>query len=198
MATALRTDLSIRNGQRRDAADLAVLVDIAAEGMAAYMWRETAGIGESPAAVGRARALREAGGFSFRNAYIAEINGAVAGAMVGYPLAGESLDLADVPPMVRGLVELELEVPDHWYVNVLAVYPEFRGRGIGTALLEHADALGRQAGAAGMAIIVVSGNDGAYRLYRRQGYRLLAKRRATDFPGGRPEQDWLLLTKPHG
>ena len=198
MATAQRTDLSIRRGQRRDAADLAVLVDIAAEGMASYMWRKTAGVSELPAAIGRARALRDEGGFSYRNAHIAEIEGEVAGAMVGYPLFDESSDLSDVPPLVRGLVELELAVPDYWYVNVLAVYPEYRGRGIGTALLERADELGSHANTRGMAIIVASGNEDAYRLYQRQGYRLFRKRRAADFPGAQRGQDWLLLTKPHG
>ncbi len=198
MATALRTDLSIRPGQRRDAADLAVLVDIAAEGMASHMWRLTTGIAELPAAAGRARALRDEGGFSYRNAYMAEIDGEVAGTMVGYPLFGESRDLRDVPRLARGLVELELEVPNYWYLNVLAVYAEFRGKGIGTALLHHADTISRNTDTLGMAIIVISGNETAHRLYRKQGYRLFRKRPAPDFPGARPNQEWLLLTKPHG
>lgn len=48
-----------------------------------------------------------------------------------------------------------------------------------------------------MAIIVVSGNVGARRLYERHGYRHLATKVAPDYPGGRPGQEWLLMTKPH-
>ena len=35
--------------------------------------------------------------------------------------------------------ELENLAPDTWYVNVLAVRPQFRGAGLGTRLLAHAD-----------------------------------------------------------
>ncbi len=194
---AKATDLRIRAGRPGDAAHLAILVDIAAEGMASFMWRQTTGIAESPAAAGRARAQRDDGGFSYRNAHMAEVGGEIAGTMVGYPLTDLDHDLSDVPRLVRGLIELELEVPGFWYVNVLAIYPEFQRLGLGTRLLEYADEIGRQSDTRGMAIIVASGNIAAHRLYERQGYRLFRRRRAPDYPGGRTRQEWLLLTKAH-
>ena len=189
-------DIAIRPARRADAAHLAILVDMAAEGLASYMWREIAGEGESPAEIGRNRALREEGGFSYRNTWIAEADGEPAGALVGYPIPDDGGHRLDVPEPVRALVELEQNVPGYWYVNVLAVYAEFRRLGVGKALLDHADLLGREAGAPGMAIIVASGNDRARRLYDRQGYRFVDQRKATEFPGGRRGDDWLLLTKP--
>jgi ribosomal protein S18 acetylase RimI-like enzyme len=188
----------IRAARLSDAADLAALVDIAGEGLPAVLWQQRAGPAQSPFEIGRARAMREEGGFSYRNAHIIEHDGAVAGALVGYPLEeDEEADLSDVPQLVRGLIDLERQVAGYWYVNILAVYPEHRGRGLGSRLLDHADRLSRTAGSKGLAIIVVSGNAGARRLYERHGYRHLATRSAPDYPGGRSGQDWLLLTKPH-
>jgi ribosomal protein S18 acetylase RimI-like enzyme len=83
-------------------------------------------------------------------------------------------------------------------VNVLAVFPEFRGEGIGRQLLSHADQLGRAVGSRGVAIIVASGNDGAMRLYAKAGYVERARRPLTPFPGYRRGGDWVLMTKPHG
>lgn len=188
--------INIRPARRDDAAHLAVLVDHAAEGMASHMWRELAGTAESPVEIGRQRALREEGGFSYRNARIVEANGEIAGCMVGYPIVDDGGDRSDVPPRALGLIELEQEVPGYWYVNVLAIYPEFRGQGLGTALLEEADRIGRETNAAGMAIIVSSGNNGARRLYERHGYVYRDQRKATPYPGGRNGDEWILLTKP--
>jgi ribosomal protein S18 acetylase RimI-like enzyme len=185
----------IRPARPGDATHLTALVDLAGEGLPTLLWQQRAGEAQSPFEVGRARALRDDGGFSYRNAHMIETGGEIAGGLVSYRL-DEDDDLSDVPPLVRGLVELELQVPGYWYVNILAVYPEFRGLGLGSRLLAEADRLGREAGAAGMAIIVASGNVDAYRLYQRHGYRPLAKRAAPDYPGGRTGQDWLLLTKP--
>lgn len=86
--------------------------------------------------------------------------------------------------------------PGHWYVNILAAYREFRGRGVATALLAHADALGRAANAKGMAIIVASENDRAVTLYDKLGYRQIATRPLRPFPGYKRGGDWLLFTKP--
>ena len=48
-----------------------------------------------------------------------------------------------------------------------------------------------------MAIIVASENDRAVRLYRRVGYREVARRPIRPFPGYKRGGDWVLLTKPH-
>lgn len=187
----------IRPARLGDAVHLAALIDMAGEGMPTMLWQRMAEEGDSPFQIGKARTMREEGGFSYRNAQLFDLDGEIAGALIGYPLEGGAVDFADLPPEVRGLVELELEVPGYWYVNVLAVYPEYRGRGFGTQLLDRADEIGRAADAAGMAIIVASGNNTAHRLYEKQGYRVFSRRRAVPFPGGRASQDWLLLTKPH-
>ena len=121
-----------RPATRADAAALAVLVDIAGEGLPAYLWSTLSAPGQSLLEVGRERAGREEGGFSYRNAIIAELGGEIAAALVGYRLDDpyELGDLDALPELVRPLVELEALAPGSWYVNVLATFPEFRRQGL--------------------------------------------------------------------
>lgn len=194
------TPFRLRAATLADATHLAALVDIASEGFASYFWRELAEAGQSPFEIGRSRAMRDHGAFTWRNATIAEVAGEVAGCLVGYRIADrvDPAEIAAAAELVRPLVALEAEAAGHWYVNVLAVFPEYRGSGIGAALLARADELGRESRAPGMAIIVASENDGAMRLYRRAGYASLARRPLVAFPGLRRGGDWVLMTKPCG
>ena len=192
------SETRIRPAARADATHLAAFVDMASQGLASYNWRRMAEPGQAPFEVGRARAMRESGDFSYRNAHIAEIDGAVSGALLGYVIADpyDMTAIDNVPDIFRPLVELEAEAAGRWYVNVLAVYPEYRGKGIGRRLLDHADEIGRAA-PKGMALIVAEQNQGALQLYRSAGYALVSRRRFTPPPGYRHEGDFLLLTKPH-
>jgi len=190
---------TIRPATLRDATHLAALVDIAGEGLATYFWGQMAGVGQSPFEIGRIRARRDEGAFTWRNAHIAEVDGDVAGALIGYRIADDAAeeDLSGTPDILKPLAELEGLAPGHWYVNVLAVFPEYRGKGIGKLLLNRADEIGRRDAPAGMAIIVAGENEGAVRLYRKVGYRIVAQRPMVSFPGNKRRGDWVLLTKPH-
>ena len=66
---------------------MADFVHFASEGLALYLWGRMAGAGGDPWAVGRERACREAGAFSYRNAVVTEPDGRVAAGLIGYPLA---------------------------------------------------------------------------------------------------------------
>lgn len=190
--------MDLRPATRADATHLACLVDIAGEGFAAHFWGEMAVEGQSPFEVGRARALRETGSFTWRNAHVATSDGEVVGALVGYRIDDpvDLMGVAEAPEMIRPLMELEALAPGHWYVSVLAVYPEHRGTGIGRALLARAEGIALASGAPGMAIIVAEENEGARRLYARSGYVETARRALVPFPGYRRHGDWLLMVKP--
>jgi ribosomal protein S18 acetylase RimI-like enzyme len=187
-----------RSATKADASALAVLVDIAGEGMPAYMWSTLASPGQSLFEVGRERAAREAGGFSYRNAVVADIDGEIAASLVGYRLDDPyDLDgsLADTPDLVRPLVRLEAKAPGSWYVNVLATFPEFRRQGIGAKLLAIAEKKAREQGAPGLSVIVGSWNQDAGRLYAGAGYHVLAREQAMLFPGCSHEGDWMLMVR---
>jgi ribosomal protein S18 acetylase RimI-like enzyme len=188
---------TFRPASRADACVLAVLVDIAGEGAPNWFWRSLAAPGQSALEVGRDRARREEGGFSYRHAMLAEIGGEIAGSLIGYPL-DDPYDLTGLdamPPVAQPLVRLEAQAPGSWYINVLATFPEFRGQGIGTALLGVAEAKGREAGANTMSIIVGSWNEGATRLYERAGYAIVASEHAILPPEAPHAGDWLLMTR---
>jgi ribosomal protein S18 acetylase RimI-like enzyme len=95
------------------------------------------------------------------------------------------------------LQELENLAPDSWYVNVLAVFPEYRRRGLGRQLLELAEAIGAEAGKSGMSVIVSDANHGARRLYESCGYRKIAMRPIVKEDWVNEGENWVLLTKTH-
>ena len=100
-----------------------------------------------------------------------------------------------MPAMFVPLQELENLAPGTWYVNVLAVRPQFRGLGLGTRLLEFADETGRAHGKRGMSVIVSDANPGARRLYERCGYREAAARAMVKDDWRNDGRNWVLLTK---
>jgi ribosomal protein S18 acetylase RimI-like enzyme len=185
-----------RPGVPADAAILAELVNYAGEGLPLYLWGKLAGPGETAWEVGLKRAAREEGSFSYRNATMIELQGEAAGCLIGYeiPDAPEPIDPV-MPAMFRPLQELENLAPGTWYVNVLAVRPAFRSKGLGTALLGVADETSRRLGKRGMSVIVSDDNRGARRLYERRGYREAASRPMVKDDWVNDGQSWVLLTK---
>jgi ribosomal protein S18 acetylase RimI-like enzyme len=192
-------EVSFRAATRADAAALAVLVDIAGEGLPAYMWSTLAVPGQSVLELGRERAGRDSGGgFSWKNAVVAEVDGEVAASLVGYRLDDpyDLVGLAEIPAIVQPLVKLEAKAPGSWYVNVLATFPEFRRQGIGARLLAIAEERAREERAPSLSVIVASWNAPAARLYTSAGYAGLARETALHYPGCPHQGDWVLMIKP--
>jgi ribosomal protein S18 acetylase RimI-like enzyme len=187
----------IRPATKRDALHMAALADIAGHGMPLWVWSRSREKGQSVIEVGRARAMREEGGFSYRNAHVLEQDGEIAGMHLGYrqPEAMELGDTSDMHEVFRAMTELEAEAPGSWYVNIIGVFPEYRGHGLGTRLLAHAEDLAGAAGARQMSLIVESENEGAWRLYERNGYAEKARRPYVRFPGSTHDGDWVLMVK---
>ena len=188
---------SFRMGRKDDAPYMAELVNYAGEGIPLYLWKKMAENGESGWDVGRRRAEREQGAFSYRNAYIVEADGVCAGCLIGYaePDIPEPIDYGAMPPMFVPMQELENLAPGSWYVNVLAIFPEYRRRGLGQQFLELADRIGAEAGKSGTSVIVSDANHGARRLYESCGYRETASRPMVKEGWVNEGENWVLLTK---
>jgi ribosomal-protein-alanine N-acetyltransferase len=86
-------------------------------------------------------------------------------------------------------------VLDEVHINNIAVRPELRGRGLGSALLARVIEEGRAAGATRATLEVRRSNDDARRLYERFGFRVAGVRRDyyTD-----PSEDALVLWREDG
>ena len=181
-----------------DAAALAVLVNMAGEGMPEYLWGKMAQeSGESAWEIGEQRARRETGGFSYRNSVVREENGSVVAGLIAYALAAEPEPgrFDGMPPMFVPLQELEDMVPNTWYVNVLATLPEHRGRGFGGELLRVAEELARANACTGLSLIVADANHGARRLYARSGYEEVATRPMVKEDWDGSGEGWVLMKR---
>lgn len=187
----------LRPAAPEDARAMAALVNIASEGMAMHFWREGSE-GADPFEYGVSRAAREEGSFSYRNGTVIEDGGKAVSLLIGYrqPDQFEPVNLSDFSALIRPLVELEAFAPRSWYVNVLATFPEHRGKGLGSRLLAEAERLARKSSASGMSLIAAEENHGAVRLYERTGYSKGERRPLTPYPGCPHGGDWVLMTKP--
>ena len=186
----------LRRATRQDARAIAELSDLAGHGIPGYLWSQSAKEGQPSIEVGIERVLREDANFSYRNAVVAEVDGRVAALMLAYPLPEHSdVNLDEVPDLVRPLEELEQRVPGTFYINIIATYPEYRGMGLGTKLLEAAPALASGAGCSELSLQVFEQNEGALRLYERHGYREIARLPAVPHPSYPYEGYIVLMTR---
>ena len=101
----------------------------------------------------------------------------------------------DIPEAFVAIEELAKLVPGYWYINVIAVLPDARGKGVGSALLAEAEKQAREHGSAGLALIVAANNTGAIRAYLRAGYRGVARRPFALAEFGLTSTEAILMTK---
>lgn len=189
--------VTLRQATCDDCARIARLFTIAAAGLAEYIWSRVGMPGLSILEIGERRFARENTAFSYQNALVAEKDGSVIGLMLSFPMmappAGERKTEDD--PVLAPYSELE----DHGslYISTLAVFNEHRGLGIGTRLLEEAARRARALGLERLSLICFEKNTGAFRLYRRLGFRELARRPIVPHPFLRyREGDAILLACP--
>jgi len=168
---------TIRKATPDDAAFLVRVIDMASEGFMPTLWDAMAPDGADGFAVGLAQVAAEDGEFSHRHGYVLEADGAALGGMIGYPLPATPAPAEpDIPDAFVAVQELVNLAPRHWYINIIAVVPERRGQGLGTALLNAAEARARDSGCPGLALVVAASNTGAVRKYQRAGFREQARR----------------------
>jgi ribosomal protein S18 acetylase RimI-like enzyme len=182
----------------RDAADLAILIDIAGNGLPNHIWLDKAGPGHSALEVGRQLVRGDDSEDSFRNATIAMMGTQIAGCIIG-GLPEHLYDLSRVdekPAIFRPVARLAVQVAGTWYVDVIANFPEFRGQGLGRQMLEYVATKAHNVGAPATTLIVGSWNDGAAGLYAQCGYRPTAREPVT-LPKSFPcSGEWVLMTRP--
>lgn len=190
-------DYEIINAAREDAEHLAILINYAGEGMPKHYWQGLAAPGQSPLEVGIDRAQREQGDFSYKNARLLKTAAATRAVCISFPLADpyDMGDLLSQPAYIRPLIELEARAPGSWYINVLATYPEHRGKGHATALLKDSFTTGRTKGHQTASLIVASENTPACKLYESLGFKKVANAPIIPIPDLEMKGNWLLLEK---
>jgi ribosomal protein S18 acetylase RimI-like enzyme len=165
--------VTIAPAEKADAAGLAVLCDIAGHGLPSWLWhaaKERDGY-DSVLEVGRERVRSDDHVLSHRSMIAAKVDGELAGMLLDYPLkeANSEADIAESGAVIGPLLKLENRVTGSWYVNILAVFRQFRGQGIGRKLLEESEGRARADGRSELSIIVEDDNP-ARRLYEAFGF----------------------------
>ncbi|ADV67401.1 GNAT family N-acetyltransferase [Deinococcus maricopensis] len=119
---------------------------------------------------------------SYRNAWVAEVDGHMAGVLVAYD--GARARMLDWPFLRRAwaltdnthyVIEEETEAGE-FYVDTVSVRAAYQGRGVGTQLVQFAVALARERGFPRVTLLVDEGNVGARRLYERLGFEVAGTR----------------------
>lgn len=113
--------------------------------------------------------------YSINNVLVAEIDGAPVGAIVCFAADSQpGLDnqlLRELNKRGLNLERLTLEGEEGtWYLSTMGIDPEFRGKGIGTALMNAAMARGRERGYDRVSLLVSPGKPRARALYERLGF----------------------------
>ena len=186
--------MHLRPAIAADCADLVILDNIAGHGLPLSLWQDavSGGKGTNALEVGREHYLDQDQPCNWTNATVAEVDGALAGAAVGYILPSDiqfpSTDNGVLAPLYR----LFQRAAGGWVIDVLAVYSRFRRRGIARALLANQIA---QAGAHTTSIVTNNDNAQALALYRSAGFVDRAREPFVGFTDHHTTDHWLFLQR---
>lgn len=210
--------LPFRAARLEDCPKIAELFSIASDGVSKYVWSTLTDEypGLSLLEIGAKRYANENGNFSYKNCVIAEQNEEVVGVLVTFPIEPVSEASEPVQPVepilktdseanseadsetetVDVLAPYNLEAPNTWYICALALFPEYRGRGLGTQFLNIARQQAKEKGFQSLSLLCFEQNAGALRLYQRYGFQEIARTQVVPHPLIHHTGDILLMTAP--
>lgn len=186
------TEPVIRPARKSDCGAIARLYSVSSDGVADYVWSRLAETGEDLLDVGRRRYEREETQFSYRNCRVVALEDDVAGMLVAFPIAEGPVEV-DPDPVLAPYSRLE--DPGSYYICGVALFPEYRGQGIGTRLMLLAERDARERNLPRMSLIVFERNQGALHLYERLGYVETARATVVPHPLIRMAGDAILMVK---
>ena len=185
-----------------DSRFIAEMIDMSSDGVTLIEWTAAAqAAGDRTALdIGAGVYAADVGDYSYRNCCVAEVAGQRAGMLLSFPMPARDPAYSASPPPFDGTDVFApykyLEAPDTWYVCGVALLPEYRGRGLGTALLRIARQQARDHGYERLSLVVFEENTAAARLYRRLGYLTMARAPIVPHPLIRAAGDTLLMVAP--
>ena len=172
-------DRNYRNAQEKDCHAIARLAILAGGGFVEFLYHDLIP-DTTPQEMLEKNLVSLEEPYSWRNAIVAEIDGKVAGAALSYP----SVSYRITPEMERLIPKERLEhvkenfsarVEKSWFLDYLAVFPEFNGMGIGGKLIDLTKKRALEKGYRILSLSVFSDNLLAQRLYSRKGFVAVRK-----------------------
>ncbi len=195
-----RVSIVLRPATIHDAADMAILDNLAGHGLPAMLWQAAVDAGEADDAFehGRGMMADPRTPYGYANAAIAEIGGRTAGASSGYVMRAETGSQAYKDESFEPVLALFRQAVGDWLVDSLAVFREARGMGVGAALLDNHLARGRAAGCRRVALVTEDGNEAGLALYRSRGFEIVDRRPYKQIVPWFTAENWVLMKRELG
>lgn len=191
------SDVTFRCGEKSECRTIASLYSVSSDGVADYIWTKLAQPGEDILDVGQRRYEQEDSMFSYKNCTVATLGEKIVGMLVAFPMSvEEGSEPSEEDPILAPYSKLEED--NSYYICGMAVFPEYRGKGIGMKFLSLAEEQAKEKGFGKLSLIVFELNEGAKRLYDRHGYREVARERVVPHELLHYSGDALLMVKELG
>ena len=165
--------LQFRSATEDDCTELALIMDVAGRRLPSYLWSQDAGQGQSYFEYGREKIRTDTSRNSyFKNWLVAEFQDKFVGAFFGFSVEDPypEIDLEAVPECFRPCIELEKIASGCWLLQVIAILPQHRGKGLARQLLDKAESVAKTSGTNRIALQVEEVNEVAFNTYRKNGY----------------------------
>ena len=185
--------IKFRPAEKADCRAIAALYSISSDGVADYIWTKMAQPGEDLLNVGQRRYERENSLFSYQNCTLATKDETIVGMLVAFPLFVDETAEPESDPVLAPYSKLEED--NSYYICGVALFPEYRHRGIGTQLMKLAEDQAIAKGFTKLSLIVFEQNVKAKQLYERLGYREIAREAAVPHPLIHYSGDAILMIK---
>jgi ribosomal protein S18 acetylase RimI-like enzyme len=155
--------------------------------------------GKSTSEIVERRFSREGTTSWYKNHWIALYQGEIAGGLHAYPQDDVATGLPDplIPKERHALLDPlnRLKAPGSFEINVVAVYPQFRRKGIATRLLELARSQASDRGFPRLCLYVFEQNSEAVNLYRALGFEISGRSSVVAHELIRNSGDILMMTR---
>ena len=190
--------LQFRSATEDDCTELALIMDVAGRRLPSYLWSQDAGQRQSYFEYGREKIRTDTSRNSyFKNWLVAEFQDKFVGAFFGFSVEDSypEIDLEAVPECFRPCIELEKIASGCWLLQVIAILPQHRGKGLARQLLDKAESVAKTSGTNRIALQVEEVNEVAFNTYRKNGYVEVDRRPYVPFPGSDDTGDYVLMWK---
>lgn len=139
--------------------------------------------------------MRADGTEGWQSTTIAEWAGDIAGLSIGFTVDESINDQSAKHPVLDQLITMQRKVIGNRFIDSVGVYREFRGKGIGRALVANEIDLAHRNGNPAISLITESHNDVALSLYGAHGFKEIERLEAIERIGQDKRHDWVLLTR---
>ena len=191
--------ITLRAATQSDAADLAILDNIASHGLSLWYWQSSVTRNRTIDAIewGRQRMANSQSPYGYSNALVACSNEVIAGAATGYRVEEGKFDVSKSENKVlKPIFELIDQCVGDWLVDTLAVYYDQRRKNVATDLLDNCFERAKLTRAGKVCLIVADNNHGAVQLYRSRGFVETDRRDFVAFDADNKTRYWVLMHAP--